>query len=76
MNDDDARPRDGDYRKDDEKPQIVQLNVNDLSKEEVDMELAKVKEGMILNQNKSPCHLQSPSKKCQSKEVPVLTLSF
>jgi hypothetical protein len=45
-NDNDEQPRNGDYRKDDEKPQIVQLNANDLSKEEVDIELAKVKEGI------------------------------
>ncbi len=45
MNDNEDRPGDGDYRKDDEKPQIVQLNANDLSKEEVDVEIAKVKEG-------------------------------
>ncbi|UJR37473.1 hypothetical protein I4U23_030176 [Adineta vaga] len=36
--------RDEDSRKDDEKPQIVQLKANDLSKEEVDIEWAKVKE--------------------------------
>ncbi|CAF0942059.1 unnamed protein product [Adineta ricciae] len=36
--------RTGDDRKDDEKPQIVQLNANDLSKEEVELELAKAKE--------------------------------
>jgi len=46
FNDNDEQPRDGDYRKDDEKPQIVQLNANDLSKEEVEIELAKVKEGI------------------------------
>ncbi|CAF1051461.1 unnamed protein product [Rotaria sp. Silwood1] len=44
INDNDEQPRDGDYRKDDEKPQIVQLNTNDLSKEEVEIELAKAKE--------------------------------
>ncbi|CAF3028543.1 unnamed protein product [Rotaria sp. Silwood2] len=44
INDNDERPRDGDYRKDDEKPQIVQLDANDLSKEEVEVELAKAKE--------------------------------
>ncbi len=48
MNDNDERPRDGDYRKDDEKPQIVQLNANDLSKEEVEIELTKAKEGIAL----------------------------
>lgn len=42
---DDQRAGDGDHRRDDEKPQIVQLTANDLSKEEVDIELAKVKEG-------------------------------
>jgi hypothetical protein len=46
MNDNDDRPRDGDYRKDDEKPQIVQLHANDLSKEEVELELTKAKEGI------------------------------
>jgi len=51
VNDNDERPRDGDYRKDDEKPQIVQLNSNDLTKEEVDIELAKVKEGIVFTQN-------------------------
>ena len=40
------RPRDGDYRLDDERPQIVQLNETDLSKEEVDAEIAKVKAGI------------------------------
>ena len=45
INDNEDRPRHGDYRKDDEKPQIVQLNANDLSKEEVDIEIAKAKEG-------------------------------
>ena len=49
MNDDDERARDGDYRKDDEKPQIVQLSANDLSKEEVELELAKAKEGKSLS---------------------------
>ncbi|CAF0807111.1 unnamed protein product [Rotaria sordida] len=44
INDNDERPRDGDYRKDDEKPQIVQLSTNDLSKEEVEIEVAKAKE--------------------------------
>lgn len=39
------RPRDGDYRFDDERPQIVQLNPTDLTKEEVDVEIAKAKEG-------------------------------
>jgi hypothetical protein len=51
VNDNDERPRDGDYRKDDEKPQIVQLNANDLTKEEVDIELAKVKEGIVFTRN-------------------------
>ncbi|CAF0808901.1 unnamed protein product [Adineta steineri] len=44
INDPNDRPRDGDYRKDDEKPQIVQLNSNDLSKEEVELEMTKAKE--------------------------------
>ncbi|CAF2142670.1 unnamed protein product [Rotaria magnacalcarata] len=44
VNDNDEGPRDGDYRKDDEKPQIVQLGATDLSKEEVEIEIAKVKE--------------------------------
>lgn len=46
MFNDDEQPGDGDYRKDDEKPQIVQLNASDLSKEEVDIELANAKEGI------------------------------
>lgn len=39
------RRRDGDYRLDDERPQIVQLDATDLTKEEVDVEIAKAKEG-------------------------------
>lgn len=46
LNDNDGQGRDEDYRKDDEKPQIVQLNPNDLSKEEVEAELTKAKEGI------------------------------
>ncbi len=60
MNDDDQRPRDGDYRKDDEKPQIVQLNASDLSKEEVELELAKAREGIVINQQQK--NLLSSSK--------------
>ena len=45
--DNDERPRDGDYRKDDEKPQIVQLQADDLTKEEVEREMTKAKEGML-----------------------------
>ncbi len=73
MNDDDQRPRDGDYRKDDEKPQIVQLNASDLSKEEVELELAKAREGIVINQQqKISCHLQNSFEKYRSKQVPVL----
>lgn len=54
INDKDGQPRDGDYLKEDEKPQIVQLSGNDLSKEEVDIELAKTKEGIVLNGNLRP----------------------
>jgi hypothetical protein len=60
LNDDDQRPRDGDYRKDDEKPQIVQLNASDLSKEEVELELAKAREGIVINQQQK--NLLSSSK--------------
>jgi hypothetical protein len=49
--DSDERPRDGDYRLDDERPQIVQLNETDLSKEEVDLEIAKAKEGKPIVQS-------------------------
>ena len=44
-NETDERPRDGDYRNDDERPQIVQLDPTDLTKDEVDLEIAKAKEG-------------------------------
>lgn len=53
INDPDERPRDGDYRTDDEKPQIVQLNASDLSKEEVELELAKAREGTA--SERTPC---------------------
>ena len=43
---DDERAGDADHRRDDEKPQIVQLNANDLSKDQVDAELAKAKQGI------------------------------
>ena len=45
INDPDPRPRDGDYRNDDERPQIVQLNTTDLTKEEFDVEIKRAKEG-------------------------------
>lgn len=48
VNEYDERGNNDDCRKDDEKPQIVQLNANDLTKEQVDIELAKAKEGIAL----------------------------
>ena len=47
INDPDSRPRDGDYRNDDERPQIVQLDATDMTKEEVDVEVKKAKEGTL-----------------------------